>query len=75
MNKEESVLENETHNILWNFEIETDQPAQTRRPYLVLMSKKKGTCHQENFVVPTDYRIKTKKWEMGKDIVREMKRW
>ena len=41
MHKPESVLENETHRILWYFEIQTDQLIQARRPDLVIVNKKK----------------------------------
>ena len=37
----ESVLENETHNILWDFEIRMDHQISARRPDLVLVNKKK----------------------------------
>ena len=39
MHKPESVLENETQKILWDFERKTDHPAW--RPDLVLINKKK----------------------------------
>ena len=32
MHKPKSVLENETHKILWNFEIQTDHLISARRP-------------------------------------------
>ena len=41
MHKIESVLENEMHKILWDFEIQI----QARRLELVLINKKKRTCH------------------------------
>ena len=53
MLKPESVLENETHKILWDFEMQTDNPIPARRPDLLLINKKKITCHQMDFVVPT----------------------
>ena len=39
MNYPESVLENETHNILGGFEIETDPLIPARRPDLMLIKK------------------------------------
>ena len=33
----ESILENETHKIQWDFEIQTDASTQTRKPGLVLI--------------------------------------
>ena len=39
--KPESVLENEMHKILWDFEIQTDQLNPARRPNLVIFFSKK----------------------------------
>ena len=36
-----SVLENDTHNLLWDFEIETDDLISVRRLDLILINKKK----------------------------------
>ena len=41
MHKPESVLENETHKVLWDFEMQMDCPTPTRRPNLELINKKK----------------------------------
>ena len=60
MNKPESVLENETHKILWDFEITTDHPIPARTPDLVLINKKKKTCQLVDFAVPADHRVKMK---------------
>ena len=38
MHKPESSQENETHKILWDFEIESDPPISARRPDLVLIT-------------------------------------
>ena len=62
MNKPESVRENETHEIIWDFEISTDHPIQTRKPRLVLINMKRS-YHQRNFVVPADQWVKTKECE------------
>ena len=37
----ESVLENEMHKLLWEFEIKTDHPISARRPDLVIVKNKK----------------------------------
>ena len=44
---QESVLEDETHKILWNFEIQMDHLLPSRRPDLVIinMKEKSGLCH------------------------------
>ena len=44
MHKPESVLENETHKVLWDFEIQMDHPVTTRRQDIVLINKKKIIC-------------------------------
>ena len=53
--KPESVLENETHKILLDFEIQTDHLIPPRRPELVMVKKKKKkknrTCQIVDFVV------------------------
>ena len=36
----ESVPENETHKIIWDFDIQTDQLISARRPDLVIGNKK-----------------------------------
>ena len=41
MHKSESVLENETNKILWDFEIQTEHPTPVRRLALVMVNKKK----------------------------------
>ena len=41
MHNSESVLENETHKILWDFEMQTDHLILARRPDLVIVNKKK----------------------------------
>ena len=35
------VLENDTHKLLWNFDIHTDHQISTRRPDLIIINKKK----------------------------------
>ena len=52
MHKPESVVENKTHKILWNFEIQTDHQIPARRPDLVI--NKKRTYLLEDFIVPAD---------------------
>ena len=41
MQNPESVLENETHKLLWDFEIQTDYLTSARRPDLIIINKKK----------------------------------
>ena len=51
MHNPESVLENEMHKLLWDFDIQTDHLnfGQTTRPYN--NQQKKRTCWIVNFVV------------------------
>ena len=77
MHKPESVLENATHKILWDFEIKTDHLIPARRPDLVLINKKERTDQLVNFAVPADHRVKLKENEkMDKylDLARELKK-
>ena len=41
MHKPESILENEMHKILWDFEIQIDHLILARRPDLVIINNKK----------------------------------
>ena len=41
MHKPETVLENNTHKILWDFKIKTDHPIPARRSDRVVINKKK----------------------------------
>ena len=49
-----SVLENETHKHLWDFQIETDPLMSTRLPDLLIINKKKqkNKCRIVDFAVP-----------------------
>ena len=59
MHKSESVLGNEMHKMLSDFEIQTDRQIPARKPDLVLVDKKKNrTCHLMDFAVPVDHRVK-----------------
>ena len=57
MHNPDSVLENETHNLLWNFYIQTDRLISARRPDLIIINQKKTTCKIVNFAVPSDQRV------------------
>ncbi len=71
------VLENDTHKLLWNFDIQTDHQISARRPDLIITNKKKSTCKIVDFAVPTDHRIKLKECEKKNkyiDSARELKK-
>ena len=66
MHKPESTLNNERHKIIWNFEIQTDQPIPGRRPdQEIINERKKGTCCRVDFSIPVDHRVKIKESEEG----------
>ena len=71
------VLENATHKLLWDFNIQTDHLIPERRPDLIITNKKKRTCTIVNFAVPADHRIKLKECEKKDkylDLARELKK-
>ena len=56
------VLENNTHKLLWDFDIYTDHLISGRRPGLRIINKK-GNLQIVDFTVPPDHRIKLKECE------------
>ena len=73
------VLENDTHKLLWDFDIHTDHLISVRRADLIIINKKKKkkkkrTCKIVVFAVPADHRIKLKECEKNDkylDLVRD----
>ena len=59
----ESVLKNETHKLLWDFDIQTDHLITARRPDPIIINKKKRTCMIVDFAVPADHRVEFKECE------------
>ena len=79
----ESFLENGTLKVLWDFEIQTDHLISARRPNLMIVNNKKKkkekekTYRKDDFVVPTDHRVKSRSSEKGDkylDFARELKK-
>ena len=71
------VLENDTHNLLWDFHIHTDYLNSTKRPDRIIINKKKRICKIVDFAVPADHRIKLKECEKKDkylDLARELKK-
>ena len=69
------VLENDTHKFLWDLDIQTDHLISARRPYLIIINKKKKKI--VDFAVPADHRIKLKECEKREkyfDLARELKK-
>ena len=60
-----SCAGNDTHKLLWDFNIHTDHQISTRRPDLIIINKKKRTCKIVDFAVPADHRIKLKVCKEG----------
>ena len=63
MHNPESVPENETYKLLWEFEIQMDHLISARRPDLIIINKKKRTCTIVDFSLPADHREKLKESE------------
>ena len=71
------VLENDTHKLLWDFNIQTDHLIPARRLDLIIIIKKKRICKAVDFAVPADHRINLKKCEKKDkylDLARELKK-
>ena len=64
MHNPEFALENETHKLLWDFEIQADHLISAIRPDLVINNSnnnnKKRTFRIVDFTVPVDRRVKSK---------------
>ena len=71
------VLENDTHKLLWDFNIQTDHLIPAGRPDLIIINKKKRVCKIVDFAVSADYRINLKESEKKDkylDLARELKK-
>ena len=82
MHNPASVLENDTHKFLSDFDIHTDHLNSARRPDRIIINKKKlkkkkRICKIVDFAVPADHRIKLKECEKKDkylDLLWELKR-
>ena len=77
MHSSAPVLENDTHKLQWDFNIQTDHLIPTRRPDLIIINKKKRTCKIVDFAVPANHRVKLKECEKKDkylDLARELKK-
>ena len=79
------VQENNTHKLLWDFDIHTDHLISAKRPDIIIINKKKKKekkkkkriCKIVDFAVPSDHRIKLKEFEKKDkylDFARELKK-
>ena len=70
------VLENNTHTILWDFDLHTGRLISARKPDLIIINKKR-TCKFIDFAVPADHWIKLKECEKKDNylnLARELKK-
>ena len=77
MHNPASVLENDTHKLLWDFDIQTDHQISARRPDLTIINNKIENLQTVDFAVPADHRIKLKESEKKDkylDLARELKK-
>ena len=72
------VLENDTHKLLWDFNIQTYHLIPARRPNLIIIKKKKKRiCKIVDFAVLAEIRITLKEYEKKDkylDLARELKK-
>ena len=71
------VLENDSHKLLWDFNIQTDHLIPARRPDFIIINKKKRFGKIVDFAVPADHRINLKESEKKDkylDLARELKK-
>ena len=74
MHNPESVVENDMHKLLWDFEIQTDHQILAGRPDFIITNKNERTCGIVDFAVPADHRVKLtecKKRDMYLNLSRE----
>ena len=77
------LLENDTHKLLWDFDVQTDHVISARRPDLIIKKKKEKKnkreriCKIVDFAVPADHRINLKECEKKNkylDLARQLKK-
>ena len=76
MHNPASVLENEIHKLLWDFNIQTDYIILARRTDHIIIKKKKSIRKIVDFAIPADNRVKleeNEKQHLYHDYARELK--
>ena len=71
-----AVLENDTHKLLWDFDIQTYHLISARRPDFIVINQKLRTWKIVDFPAPADYRIilkESEKKEKYLDLGRKIK--
>ena len=77
MHNSAPILENDTHKLLWDFNIQTDHLIPARRPDLIIINKEKRIGKFVDFAAPADDRINLKEYEKKDkylDLARELKK-
>ena len=77
MHNPEPAPENDTHKLLWDFNIQTDPLIPARRPNLKIINKRERICKIVDFAVPADHRTNLKecdKKDKYLDLARELKK-
>ena len=75
MHNPASVQENETHKLLWDFDMQTDHLISARRPGLIIINNKKRELAE--FAALSDHRVKLKESEKKDkylDLAKELKK-
>ena len=71
------VLEDDSHKLLWDFNLQTDHLIPASRPDLIIINKRKRISKIVDFAVPADHRINLKESEKKDkylDLARELKK-
>ena len=69
--------EKDSHELLWDFNIQTDHLIPARRPDLIIINKRKRIFKIVDFAVPADHRINLKESEIKDkylNLARELKK-
>ena len=77
MHNPASDLEIDTHQLQWDFNIQTDHLILARRPDLRIINQKKRICKIVDFAVSADHRLNLKECEKKDkylDLARELKK-
>ena len=56
----ESILKNETHKVLWDFEIQADHLISARQGDLIVVNKTREPAKIVDFAVLADHKVKLK---------------
>ena len=76
MHNPASVLENDTHKLLCDFNIQTDHLISARTPNLIIINKKKKKiCQIVNFAVPTFLSRITSQYHYTKFVINNEVHW